>query len=80
MKIAVVGAGLMGGGIAQVSALAGHEVTLQDVGQESLARGMDAIAGSLGKFAEKGRISAEQAQAALDRITPTTDLDAVGGA
>lgn len=80
MKIAVVGAGLMGGGIAQVSALAGHEVTLQDVGQESLARGKDTIAASLAKFADKGRISQDEAEAALDRIRPTTDLEAVGDA
>lgn len=80
MKIAVVGAGLMGGGIAQVSALAGHDVTLQDVGQESLVRGKDAIAGSLEKFAAKGRITEQQAQEALARITTTTDLDAAGDA
>jgi len=80
MKIAVVGAGLMGGGIAQVSALVGHDVTLQDVGQESLVRGKDAIAGSLEKFAAKGRITEQQAQEALARITTTTDLDAAGDA
>ena len=76
----MVGAGLMGGGIAQVSAVAGHEVTLQDVGQESLTRGKDAIAASLDKFAQKGRISEQEAQDALARITTTTDLDAAGEA
>ena len=70
----------MGGGIAQVSAVAGHEVTLQDVGQESLTRGKDAIAASLDKFAQKGRISEQEAQDALARITTTTDLDAAGEA
>ncbi len=80
MKIAVVGAGLMGGGIAPVSALAGHDVTVQDVGQESLVRGKDAIAASLDKFAQKGRITEDEAQAALARITTTTDLEAAGDA
>jgi 3-hydroxybutyryl-CoA dehydrogenase len=80
MKITVVGAGLMGGGIAQVSALGGHEVTLQDVGQESLVRGKAAIAASLTKFAEKGRITEQEAQDALARITTTTDLEAAGEA
>ena len=76
----MVGAGLMGGGIAQVSAVAGHEVTLQDVGQESLTRGKDAIAASLDKFAQKGRLSEQEAHEALARITTTTDLDAAGEA
>ncbi|MBK6762757.1 MAG: 3-hydroxyacyl-CoA dehydrogenase family protein [Micrococcales bacterium] len=80
MRIAVVGAGLMGGGIAQVSAVAGHDVILQDMSGESVARGRDAIAASLEKFADKGRITGEQAQAALERITTVTDLDAVGEA
>lgn len=80
MRIAVVGAGLMGAGIAQVSAVAGHEVVVQDVSQESVVRGRDGIAASLDKFAEKGRISAHDAEAALARITTTTDLDAAGDA
>lgn len=80
MTIAVVGAGLMGGGIAQVSAVAGHDVILQDMSQESVTRGRDAIAASLSKFAAKGKLSDEAAQAALERITTTTDLDAVGEA
>jgi 3-hydroxybutyryl-CoA dehydrogenase len=80
MRIAVVGAGLMGGGIAQVSAVAGHDVILQDMSGESVARGRDAIAASLEKFADKGRITGEQAQAALERITTVTDLDAVAEA
>lgn len=80
MRIAVVGAGLMGGGIAQVSAVAGHDVILQDVSSDSVARGRDAIAASLEKFAEKGRLTGDQAQSALERITTVTDLDAVAQA
>ncbi|MFN8183041.1 MAG: 3-hydroxyacyl-CoA dehydrogenase family protein [Candidatus Nanopelagicales bacterium] len=80
MRIAVVGAGLMGGGIAQVSAVAGHDVILQDVSSDSVARGRDAIAASLEKFEEKGRLTGDQAQSALERITTVTDLDAVAQA
>jgi len=79
-KVAVIGAGLMGSGIAQVSAQAGYEVVLRDVTDEALARGRDAIAASYRKFTEKGRMSAEEAEAALARITPTTDLDAAADA
>ncbi|MCU0299495.1 MAG: 3-hydroxyacyl-CoA dehydrogenase family protein [Candidatus Nanopelagicales bacterium] len=80
MRIAVVGAGLMGSGIAQVSAVAGHDVVLQDVGEDALTRGRDGIAASLAKFAEKGKVSQSDAQAALERIVTTTDLDAVADA
>jgi 3-hydroxybutyryl-CoA dehydrogenase len=80
MRIAVVGAGLMGAGIAQVSAVAGHDVVLQDVNEEGLARGIAGVEKSLAKFAEKGKVTAEEVDIALDRITTTTDLDAVGEA
>ncbi len=79
-RLAVVGAGLMGSGIAQVAAQAGWEVALRDVTEPALARARDAIAASLGKFAAKGAISAEDAEAALNRIHPTTDLDAAADA
>ncbi len=76
----MVGAGLMGAGIAQVSAVAGHDVVLQDVGVEALERGRSGIEKSLAKFAEKAKLTAEEAQAALGRITTTTDLDAIADA
>jgi 3-hydroxybutyryl-CoA dehydrogenase len=79
-RLAVVGAGLMGAGIAQVAAQAGWTVTLRDLNEGVLARGRDAIRSSLGRFAEKGVISAEDAGAAIDRIQTTTDLDAVAEA
>ncbi len=79
-RVVVVGAGLMGSGIAQVSAVAGHDVVLRDVTDEAVARGRGGIEASLAKFAEKGRISAEDAAAALARITTSTDLDAVATA
>lgn len=79
-RLAVVGAGLMGSGIAQVAAQAGWQVTLRDLDQASVARGVDGIRTSLGRFVEKGKISSEDVEAALGRITTTTDLDAVADA
>jgi 3-hydroxybutyryl-CoA dehydrogenase len=73
--VAVIGAGLMGSGIAQVAASAGHEVRLRDVGREQLDRGMRAITESVDRFVAKGRLSREDADAALARITVTTDLE-----
>jgi 3-hydroxybutyryl-CoA dehydrogenase len=79
-KLAVIGAGLMGSGIAQVSAQAGWEVVLRDVTEEALRRGTDGIRASLDKFVGKGRLEAGDADAALGRITTTTDLDAAADA
>ncbi|SDJ30005.1 3-hydroxyacyl-CoA dehydrogenase [Frankineae bacterium MT45] len=76
--VGIIGAGLMGAGIAQESAVAGWDVVLRDVTDEALARGRAGIEKSLTRFAEKGRISSEDVEAALGRITTTTDLDAVG--
>jgi 3-hydroxybutyryl-CoA dehydrogenase len=79
-KLAVIGAGLMGSGIAQVSAQAGYDVVLRDITDEALARGKSGIEASYGKFVAKGKLSAEDAAAALARITTTTDLDAAADA
>lgn len=79
-RVAVIGAGLMGSGIAQVSATAGLDVVVRDVTDAALQRGRSAIEKSLGRFAEKGRISSDDAAAALARIEFTTDLDAVSSA
>jgi 3-hydroxybutyryl-CoA dehydrogenase len=76
-KLAVIGAGLMGSGIAQVSAQAGWDVVLRDVTDAALTRGTDGIKASYDKFVSKGKLSAEEAEAALARITTTTDMDAV---
>jgi len=81
-KLAVLGAGLMGHGIAQVAAQTGnYYVSMLDVKQEFVDRGMGMIEGSLGKFVEKGKLTKEQASAILSRIHPTTDLkEAIRGA
>jgi 3-hydroxybutyryl-CoA dehydrogenase len=78
--VMVVGAGLMGSGIAQVSAIAGHDVILRDITDEAVGKGRGAIEASLARFAEKGAISADDAQAALARISGTTDLDGAADA
>ncbi|WP_328343451.1 3-hydroxyacyl-CoA dehydrogenase family protein [Streptomyces violaceus] len=79
-KLAVIGAGLMGAGIAQVSAQAGWDVVLRDVTDEALKRGTDGIKASYEKFVARGKLEAHDADAALARITATTDLDAVADA
>jgi 3-hydroxybutyryl-CoA dehydrogenase len=79
-RLAVIGSGLMGSGIAQVSAQAGWQVTMRDIDDASLQRGLSAIRDSLGRFTAKGKITEEDAEAALGRITTTTDLDAAADA
>ncbi|MEV7725877.1 3-hydroxyacyl-CoA dehydrogenase family protein [Streptomyces sp. NPDC101733] len=76
-KLAVIGAGLMGSGIAQVSAQAGWDVVLRDVTDAALTRGTDGIKASYDRFVAKGKLTAEDAEAALARITTTTELEAV---
>ena len=70
-RVVVVGAGQMGGGIAQVCAAAGLEVVLVDVGEEPLKRGLAAIEKSQAKLAEKGGVSAEEV---LGRITTSQTI------
>lgn len=79
-KLAVIGAGLMGSGIAQVAAQAGYDVLLRDVTDEALARGTAGIRASYERFVAKGTMDAEAARSSLARITATTDLDAVADA
>jgi 3-hydroxybutyryl-CoA dehydrogenase len=71
-SVTVIGAGTMGHGIAQVAAAAGYEVVLNDVSQELIDRGLNAIRASLGKGVEKGRISADEREAALSRLRSST--------
>jgi len=75
-RVAVIGAGLMGSGIAQVAAQSGWQVVLQDVTDEALRRGREGIEQSTARLADKGRLSPEDRAAALDRIATTTDIDA----
>ena len=79
-RLAVIGSGLMGSGIAQVSAQAGWQVTMRDIDDASLARGVAAIRDSLTRFASKGKIPEAEVEATLERITTTTELEAVAEA
>lgn len=74
-KVGVLGCGLMGSGIAQVAAAAGFETRVREVEQKALDRGMAAISKSLGKFVEKGKLSQEDHDATLRRLSTTTNLD-----
>ena len=75
-KIAVIGAGQMGGGIAHVAALSGYPVTMIDVADAALEKGRSTIASNLDRQVKKGTIDASARDAALSRITTTTSLDA----
>ncbi|MEM4716447.1 MAG: 3-hydroxyacyl-CoA dehydrogenase family protein, partial [Candidatus Caldarchaeum sp.] len=75
MKIVVVGAGVMGHGVAEVAALAGFEVTMVDVSEDLLRKGIEKIRWSLEKFVEKKRLSREQAEQALSRIKTSLELE-----
>ncbi len=79
--ISVLGAGNMGHGIAEVAALADYDVTLRDINEEFVQNGYEQIEWSLGKLAEKDRLTEAEADAALDRITPLVSVsEAVGDA
>jgi len=80
-NITVLGSGVMGHGIAQVSATAGYNVVLRDIKQEFLDKAMEKIKWSLDKLVSKEKISKEEGDAIFSRITPIVDLsDAVKNA
>ncbi|PSQ17087.1 3-hydroxybutyryl-CoA dehydrogenase [Halobacteriales archaeon QS_8_69_26] len=81
MHVGVLGAGTMGHGIAQVSAMAGHEVVIRDVDGEILADGLDAIESNLQGGVDRGKVTEAEMAATLSRIDTTLDLpEAVGDA
>ena len=79
-KVAVVGAGTMGNGIAHVFAQQGWNVTLVDVAQDALDRAIKTIATNIEKLVRKGVGSPESGAGTLARIKPSTSFDAVKGA
>jgi 3-hydroxybutyryl-CoA dehydrogenase len=79
-RVAVIGAGTMGNGIAHVFAQQGWEVALIDVSTEALERGLGTIRGNLERQVKKGTITADQPAVILARIAPATALAAAGGA
>ena len=78
-RVFVIGAGLMGHGIAQVSAAAGKSVTLADRTTELADKGRQRVAGNLARQVEKGKLAADEAEAILARIATSTGADAAGG-
>ncbi len=78
--VLVVGAGIMGAGIAQVAAAAGHRVMLFDSRDGAAASARNKLAATLDGLVAKGKVAAEQAQATLARIEPIAALEQAGGA
>src|SRR5437870_3811194 len=73
-QVGVLGCGLMGSGIAQVSAQSGFETVVVEVEQKFLDKGMAGIDKSLGKFVEKGKLAAADKDACLNRLKGSTSL------
>jgi 3-hydroxybutyryl-CoA dehydrogenase len=79
-RIGVVGAGTMGNGIAQVFTQAGFQVRLVDAAAGALDRARDTIEKSLAKFVQKGRLTSEERDATLERLSTGINLDALADA
>jgi 3-hydroxybutyryl-CoA dehydrogenase len=74
-KVGVLGCGLMGSGIAQVTATAGYSTIIKEVAEDFLSKGMAGIEKSLGKFVEKGTLTSQQRSETLGRLKGTTDFE-----
>ncbi|HAG09908.1 MAG TPA: hypothetical protein DCK76_00550 [Desulfotomaculum sp.] len=74
-KIMVIGAGQMGGGIAQVAAQAGFDVIVNDLTAELLEKGLSVIAKNLDRNVKKGKMKEEEAQAVLKRLRPSISFE-----
>jgi 3-hydroxybutyryl-CoA dehydrogenase len=75
MRITVIGAGSMGHGIAQVSAAAGHDVTLNDVNQQRVQDGLDSIENNLAEGVERGKVSEKERETTLENIEGSADFE-----
>ena len=73
-KICVLGAGLMGAGIAQTAAQAGFKVSIRDMEDRFVENGMASIQSNLDRSVSKGRMDKDEAQKVMGQITGTTDL------
>lgn len=78
-RVGVIGFGLMGGGIAQVCAVHGYEVSVLDVEQSRVERGHATVRGRLERDVQRGRLSADTVSRALDRIMGTTAYEDLAG-
>ena len=74
-KVGVVGAGTMGLGIAQISAMAGYETLLFDVNAEMIVKALQIIENNLNKGIDRGKVTQEQKAEALSKLTAVNDLN-----
>jgi 3-hydroxybutyryl-CoA dehydrogenase len=79
-RIAVLGAGQMGNGIAQVAACAGYDVVMIDIKQDYVDKGLAAIEHSLNRVVSKGRMTQDEADAALEKVSISTSKSAAADA
>jgi 3-hydroxybutyryl-CoA dehydrogenase len=75
--IGVIGAGVMGSGIAQVAAMKGIRVVLLDLNEKAVKTGIDGVESRLGRVVAKGKMTAAEKDAAIGRIKGTTAFDAL---
>ena len=78
-KVGVLGAGLMGSGIAEVCAKSGYDTVVREVDESLVKKGLSRIEGSLGKAVEKGKLAAGDRDAAWKRLSSTTRLEDLAG-
>ncbi|MFC4988738.1 3-hydroxyacyl-CoA dehydrogenase/enoyl-CoA hydratase family protein [Saliphagus infecundisoli] len=78
-SVAVLGAGNMGHGIAEVVAIAGYDVAIRDINEDLVSDGYDDIEWSLGKLVEQDQLTEEEADAALERVEPVVEMEAAVG-
>lgn len=78
-KVLVIGAGQMGSGIAQVCAMSGYDVILHDLKDEFVQKGIQSISKNLNRQVEKGKISDEEKQNIVSRLTASTDIQNAAG-
>jgi 3-hydroxybutyryl-CoA dehydrogenase len=78
-KVGVLGAGLMGSGIAEVCAKSGYDTVVREVDEGLVKKGLSRIEGSLGKAVEKGKLAAADRDASWKRVSSTTRLEDLAG-
>ncbi len=78
-KVGIVGCGLMGSGIAEITARAGYEVVATEVNDQLLQKGLARIESSTQKAVDRGKATADERQATLSRITGSTRMEDLGG-
>jgi len=78
--VGIIGAGQMGGGIAQVSAVAGFNVVLYDVAADRIDKGLATVSGNLARMVASGKLAEDDRKAALERISGVTEMSGLAGA